>query len=205
MYNTAKNSFISFTVIFILSFILWYTNKGNDRIYAVFFIFCSLIQLIQYAIFSNGNTIQGTIIVFYLMIFQVLLFSVAIYMSYKNTIYSDILKVYVILTFIYCLFCACYIQDKELNCKILNGTIQYYINNRITYLFFWLTPIIISAIILFFINIQLNYDIIVIATIVVFVSLLIGYSIYYHYYNNQGNIFDMTYIILLIIFILGSL
>lgn len=205
MYNTAKNSFISFVVIFILSFILWYSNKGNDRIYAVFFFMCSFIQLVQYAIFSNGNTTQGALIIFYLMIFQVLLLSVAIYMSYKFTKHASLLKAYVIITFVYCLACACYLYNKDINCKILDGTIQYYINGKITYLFFWLIPLFISIMILLFINIQLDYDVTTIATIVVFASLLVGYSIYYHYYDNKGNIFDVSYIILLIIFILGSL
>ena len=205
MYNTVKESFISFVLIFILSFILWYSNSFNDRIYAVFFFFCSFIQLIQYSIYSNGNTSQGAKIIFYISVFQILFVSIALFFTFRTTKYAMFLKIYAVLTLFYCSFYIFYISDQNINCYIENGRIVYTFNGKKDFAsYFWIIPILLSTLILLFISVQLSYSIITVSTIIIFGAILGGITYYYQYNESIGSVFDSTNIIILIIFIMSS-
>jgi len=84
---TTKDSLLAFTIIILISIVLYIRNIKYDRILSYFFVMVSLIQLIEFG-YHNGNLNGniGGLLIFITLWLQIVVFNYAIYRYFKTKI-----------------------------------------------------------------------------------------------------------------------
>lgn len=88
MAQTAKISIVSWWIFALMSLFLWYRNLSYDRSVSIYFFILSLIQLIEYGVYSGGDPQQAGTALYIILWLQCLVLAIGVFVFIKS--YDDI-------------------------------------------------------------------------------------------------------------------
>jgi hypothetical protein len=86
MIKNSKILLISWWIIIVISFLLWYRNLFYDRIFSVFSIFLGLLVLIFYGLANNMRSDQGITLIIIILSIQIFTLICSAYIIYRDWI-----------------------------------------------------------------------------------------------------------------------